>query len=252
LKPLRPVVTMYNVSTFGDIMTAATHTVLPTVPPADAVAASPACALAEESWVLLENIRWETYEALLEDIGDGHTRVTYDDGRMVIMAPLPLHDRKKKLMGRMIETASIVMNVPIVSMGSSTVKRKDVKKGLEPDEWYYVQNEPFARSRMEFDWMRDPPPDLALEVENTHHPMDRPSIYAALKVNEIWRHDGKRLEFLKRGTDGEYHPIPASEAFPFFTPQDISRHLAMVETIGEFEMIRAFHEWLISLPCERP
>jgi hypothetical protein len=88
---------------------------------------------------------------------------------------------------------------------------------------------------------------LAVEIENTHHPLDRASVYAGLGVNEIWRHDGRRLEFLRRGADAEYHPIAASDAFQFLTPADIERHLAMVPTVGESERIRAFHQWLVSL-----
>ncbi|HEY0796927.1 MAG TPA: hypothetical protein VGD64_14235 [Acidisarcina sp.] len=34
---------------------------------------------------------WETYERLLEDIGDGHVRLTYDQGRLEIMSPSNPH-----------------------------------------------------------------------------------------------------------------------------------------------------------------
>ncbi len=35
--------------------------------------------------VLLDGIRWSTYEALLEDLGDRHIRLTYDRGSLEIM-----------------------------------------------------------------------------------------------------------------------------------------------------------------------
>jgi Uma2 family endonuclease len=207
----------------------------------------------DSSYVLLEDIRWETYEALVEDVGESHVCITYDEGRMVIMAPRQVHDRRKRLIGRMIETTSMVMRIPIASMGSATWRRKDRKKGLEPEEAYYVQNEPFARTNWDdYELPRDPAPDLAVESDNTHHPLDRKSIYAALQVNEIWLVDQERVEFLKREGDQKYRPIPTSEAFPFITPEVIERHLAMLPVVGESAMIDAFQDWLRTLPgCPR-
>src|SRR5689334_3289843 len=102
-------------------------------PPSAAPSVARAAEPPEPSYVLLEDVRWETYEALVDDVGEQHVRITYDEGRMVIMAPRPVHDRRKKLMARMIETSSAVMRIPIASMGSTTWRRKDRKKGLEPD-----------------------------------------------------------------------------------------------------------------------
>lgn len=227
-------------TTASDVATAAGTAVTPTPAPRP----SP-----QPFYLELCDIRWETYEALVDDVGEQHIGITYDDGRMVLMPPRPVHDVRKTMIARMIEMTSFVMEVPIASYGSTTWRRRDVKKGLEADECYYVQNEPFARGRIEFDLTRDPAPDLAVEVENTHHPLDRPSIYAALGVNEIWRHDGKRLQFLGREADGTgYRSIPVSQAFPFLTPDVIERHLAMARTAGEYETIRAFSAWLASLP----
>src|ERR1041385_5789761 len=90
----------------------------------------PTCA----EMVTLENISWETYERLLEDTQEQHFRITYDEGRMVIMSPLPRHDKVKTLVGRMIEVAAFELDIPISSFGSTTWKRKDLRKGLEADE----------------------------------------------------------------------------------------------------------------------
>ena len=42
---------------------------------------------------VFEDASWELYEKLLGDIGNRPIRVTYDDGRMEIMSPLPEHER---------------------------------------------------------------------------------------------------------------------------------------------------------------
>ena len=47
--------------------------------------------------------------------------------------------------------------------------------------------------RTDIDLKRDPPPDLAVEIDITRHPLDRPSIDEALGVGELWRYNGKRF-----------------------------------------------------------
>ena len=104
-----------------------------------------------------------------------------------------------------------------------------------------------GRNETKFDLTRDPPPDLAIEVDITHHPLDRPSIYGA-GVNELWRYDGRQTHFLKLSEDGHYHPIEASEAFPVLTPVLTNRFLGMIGTVGDTQLMREFRDWLRSLP----
>jgi Uma2 family endonuclease len=196
--------------------------------------------------ITLENVSWELYELLLRETEEQHLRITYDQGRMVIMSPLPRHDKVKTLIGRMIEMAALELDVPISSFGSTTWKRKDLAKGLEADECYYVRNEPVVRGRVDIDLKRDPAPDLAVEVDITHQPVDRPSIYAALGVAEIWRYDGMRVEFLLRGERG-YTTAPRSLAFPQLLPEDVTRFLAMFAGAGENDVMRQFRDWLRTL-----
>jgi Uma2 family endonuclease len=61
-----------------------------------------------------------------------------------------------------------------------------------------------------------PNPDLAIEVDVSPSKIDRPGIYAALRVAEVWRFDGKRRELvIERLTAGEsYEPADGSEFLP--------------------------------------
>ena len=61
--------------------------------------------------------------------------------------------------------------------GADSIK---VLKGLEADECYYIQHEAQVRGRDELDLKHVPAPDLVIEVDISHHPMDRLAIYAAL------------------------------------------------------------------------
>jgi Uma2 family endonuclease len=200
--------------------------------------------------VVLNDVTWERYEQLRDetDAAGSHVRITYDQGRMALMSPLPSHEKVKTMTGGFIELAAVELDIPCARLGSTTWKRRDLRKGLEADECYYVQHEAQVRNKTKFDLTRDPPPDLAIEVDITHHPLDRPSIYGALGVNELWRYDGRQMHFLKLGEDGRYHPIEASEAFPVLTPAVINRFIAMIGTVGDTQLMREFRDWLRSLP----
>lgn len=197
--------------------------------------------------VVLENASWKLYESLLREMNGQNVRITYDEGRMVLMSPLPIDEKVKTLAGRLIEMATLERNIPISSFGSTTWKRQDLAKALEADECYYIQNETRVHGRTDIDLKRDPPPDLAVEIDITHMPVDRPSVYAALGVGELWRYDGARFFFIRRNSSGIYEPIAASAALPFITPQIIDRFIALALS-DENAGLRAFRDWLRTLP----
>src|ERR1700722_19725462 len=119
---------------------------------------------------VLRDVSWEDYEALSQETDEqgSHVRISYDNGKMVLMSPLPKHEWFKKRVGRLIEMATLEWDIPIYSLGSTTWKRRDLRKGLEADECYYIQKELQVRGRDDLDLKRDPPPDLALEVDVTN------------------------------------------------------------------------------------
>jgi Uma2 family endonuclease len=193
----------------------------------------------------LQDVSWETYEAFLFETQELHVQTTYDNGRMVIMSPmLPKHEWTKRRIGRLIEMATLEWGIPVFSLASTTWKRRDLRKGIEADECYYIQNEAKVRSRDDLDLKRDPPPDLAVEVEVTNSPIKRLPIYAGLGVNEVWHCKGLSVRFLKLGTDGQYHPVDRSEALPRIASADIERFLGMFKTMDENSIMRAFQNWL--------
>lgn len=167
--------------------------------------------------VLLENVSWETYEQMLEDVGSGHLQLTFDEGRLEIMSPANPHEHIKKIIARITEAYADAMDIPIEGLGSTTWKSKRLQKGLEPDECYYVQHfedvAGEAGTRL-LDLAKDPPTDLAIEIDITHRSIPRQPIYAALKVAEIWRWDGKRVLPLHRTRTGKYAAATRSLAFP--------------------------------------
>ena len=196
--------------------------------------------------VVLRGVSWSFYENFLRELGNQHIFLTYDRGSLEIMAPSPYHERYKTLIARFIEILTLELNIPIVSGGSTTFRREDLERGLEPDECYYIQHEAQMRETREVDLLRDPPPDLVVEMDYTPHELDRENIYAALGVPEIWRYNLRRLEVLLRQADGAYQPASNSAAFPFLPMRELERFLLMRNTLDETTVVRRFRDWVVA------
>ena len=193
--------------------------------------------------VVLRGVSWTTYRALSQDLeSEPGRRLTYSQGMLEIMVPLPPHEVYKKLMGRLVEVITEETETEIRSLGSTTWRRDDLRKGLEADECYYIQHEQAVRGKAEIDLTIDPPPDLAIEVDNTSSSMNRMEIYAALAVPEVWRYDGATLT-IECLVDGVYVAQEASAVLPV-QRGDILRFLQVSQTMGETSWVREFRRWV--------
>ncbi|MBI3273380.1 MAG: Uma2 family endonuclease [Planctomycetes bacterium] len=192
---------------------------------------------------LLGSADWGTYRRILEALGDRHVFVTYDRGRLEIMSPSPKHERVKSLLGRLVEMLCFDLDIEIQPGGSTTFGRKDLDRGLEPDECYWIRNEKRVRDLVEFDARRDPPPDLAIEIDISRRTLDRQAIYGALGVPELWRHDGDRLRILLLQPDGAYAPATKSLSFPFLPMREFERFLRPQRGLRGNALLRRFHLW---------
>ena len=203
----------------------------------------PAIQLDDVQHFVMEEASWDLYEKLLRDIGDRPIRVTYDGGRMEIMSPLAEHEDAKKLIGRLIEMLTLLTKRQVKSLGSTTFRRKDRGKGLEPDECYYFRDEAKMRGRKRIDLRKDPAPELVVEIDITHRSIAREPIYAAFGVPEIWRYDGIRLQCLHLKS-GQYVVRKMSLAFPFLEPSQLQQFIDRLEHEGETSIIFEFMEWV--------
>jgi Uma2 family endonuclease len=100
-------------------------------------------------------------------------------------------------------------------------------------------------AKFEIDLLKDPPPDLAIEMDYSPHAIDRESVYAALGVPEIWQYDGARLAGMARSADGSYSVIESSIAFPFLRLADVERYLRESRSLREDVAVRAFRDWVL-------
>ena len=200
--------------------------------------------LKPENTTLLMGIRWETYQSLLLDLAENPSKkLTYDQGTLEIITPLPEYEINKGFLGRLVQTTTEVLGLEILSLGSTTLSRKDLQKGVEPDEYYYITNEELVQGKIEFDFNHDPPPDLAIEIDIASSSLDRLTIYAALGIREIWRFDGKKL-FIYCLQDGSYQEQEKSNVLPILSRSVIVNFLIRRGEKGENALLREFREWL--------
>ena len=168
-----------------------------------------------ENRVRLSGISWAAYLELMgEHEHDG--RFAYDNGELEIMTVGPEHETTKQLISRLLEYYTILADVEMASAGNFTMLREDLAKGIEADDCYYIQSVSQVPDFFDIDLTRDPPPDLALEIDITHPTLNKLRIYAAIGVGEVWRYRGDHLEVLLRQNAEAYELSETSRALPGF------------------------------------
>ena len=137
------------------------------------------------------------------------------------------------------------MKRPLKGLGETTWKRSEIQRGIEADQSYYFSPEKLtaARSRGASDVASFPNPDLAIEVDLSPSLIDRPSIYAALGVAEVWRFDGETLTIERLGPDGRYEEVAAS-TFLGVRPDEVARWLVAEDTTDEIAWLERLSAWL--------
>jgi Uma2 family endonuclease len=207
-------------------------------------AVMPSVPVATGRQLVLDGVSWRTYLRLLRAFDDRHLRLTYDRGDLEIRTLSPEHERFKHLLGLLVGVVVEELGWNMAGFGSMTFKRSQQRRGLEPDECYWIQSESQVRGKDTIDLRHDPPPDLVLEIDVTHRSLDRLSIYAALGVPEVWRFNGQQLLAHLLGPEGRYQESRQSRAFPFLALAEVERFLGMRSAHSETELVRQFRTWV--------
>jgi Uma2 family endonuclease len=129
--------------------------------------------------VLLRGVAWDVYEAMVESESHGPgTRLSYLEGDLEVMTPSPRHERRKSLVGRLVEAYADELGLVLNAYGSTTFKDKAKGRGAEPDECYVLRD------------IADPDvlvaPDFVIEIVETSWQVDKLAIYLGLGVPEVW------------------------------------------------------------------
>jgi Uma2 family endonuclease len=191
--------------------------------------------------LVLYGVSWREYTRMLRAFAErpGY-RLTYDRGTLEIMSPLHEHESDIAMLGRFVVVLTEELALPIKAGRSTTFRRRQMRRGLEPDNSWWIAREPQVRGKRRIDLRVDPPPDLALEVDVTRRTLNRMSIYARLRVPEVWRLNARGLTFQTLQANGRYAEQTHSLTFPLFTPADLMAFMGLRSQHDENEVVRQF------------
>ncbi len=193
--------------------------------------------------MLLQDINWQQLENILSEIGERRAaRISYSDGWLEIMVPLPEHEKDKELIGDLVKILLDKLEVDFEPFGSTTLQNEQMRQAVEPDTSFYIQNQAAVIGKNRIDLTIDPPPDLAIEIDITSR--SRFDNYAILGVPELWRHTRKGLEIclLK---EGKYIKSESSPNFPDLPIIElVNEYVQQCLTIARSQAMRNFRNWV--------
>jgi Uma2 family endonuclease len=203
----------------------------------------------DEERGVMRDVSWEFYDQLSNAIGEqSHIRMAYDGKDMEIVTLGPKHERSKVCLGPFVTELCVGLKIDFEPMGSTTWKRSEKKKGLESDLCYYFDQGKLEVVRVADVWESNevaayPNPDLAVEVDISRSKIDRPKIYAALKVFEIWRLKNNAIVIEQLQPNGVYLAAKSSR-FLHVRPDEVTRWFADRKSSQPGDWILRLREWI--------
>lgn len=193
--------------------------------------------------LLLEDVSWQQFETILTELGEHRAaRLSYSNGQLEIMVPLPEHEKAKEIIGDMVKILLEAQQVVFESLGSTTLKNERMTQGVEPDTCFYIQNSALIIGKNRLDLTVDPPPDLAIEIDLTSR--TQLNNYQILGVPELWRYAGRGLK-INILQDGQYVGSDSSPTFPDIPIIELVNHYVQQSlSSGRTQAIQAFKTWV--------
>jgi Uma2 family endonuclease len=200
--------------------------------------------LPENGTLLVHNVSWEEYEDILEEFQSKSAyRITYNDGVLKIMSPRPDHEFPKDVVLKLVTIYADEFDINLDSYGSTTYRRRRKSKGAEADTSFYIRHAAEVRGLKDFNLDVDPPPDVVVEIDVSNESLDKFEIYAALRVPEIWRFDGREFKIHKL-SENKYQVIENSIVLHLISAKILGEFLEIGREIGQTAMVREFRKRL--------
>ena len=161
-----------------------------------------------------------------------------------------IHENWKELLSKIVNAVTSWRDIDCVSCGETTWQTN--VRGLQADLSYYFDPEKLrvsreALARQSMNPADYPRPDLAIEIDISDPQIDRPSIYADLRVAEVWRYvRGKTLVIEQLQADGSYAPVDASR-FLGIRADEILGWLTAEDSSHEPALNRRLNQWAMEL-----
>lgn len=194
------------------------------------------------SAIRIGGITWEGYIVLLKELGDDRsTRVAYENGVLELRMPGQPHESANRVLATIALTLAEEFGFEFNDMGSMTMNRHNLSKGVEPDSCFYIQNAQAGQGLGET-IANDLPPDLALEVDIANRSDSKLSIYQAMDVPEVWLYQRDRVK-IKHLENGAYVDAWSSRAFPTVSTEQLNQWLEVRRTGTDLTVVRAVRKF---------
>ena len=193
--------------------------------------------------LLVEDVNWQQFESILAELGERRaSRLSYSNGRLEIMVPLPEHEKAKEIIGDMVKILLETRQIAFESLGSTTLKNERMSQAVEPDTCFYIQNQAAVIGKNRLDMSVDPPPDLAIEIDLTSRTqLDN---YQILGVPELWRYARRGLQINVLQAE-QYIESDVSPTFPNIPIVElVNQYTQQSQVAGRTSAIQAFKNWV--------
>jgi Uma2 family endonuclease len=194
--------------------------------------------------LLIKDISWQQFETILDELGESRaSRVSYSNGLLEIMVPLPEHEKAKSLISDMVKILLEELQLDNECFGSTTFRNEQMSQAVEPDDCFYIQNYRAVLGKDKLDLTIDPPPDLVIEIDITSRTQFEN--YQLLGVSELWRYTRRGLQiYVLR--EGSYSESNFSSTFPNFLSliEVINQYIQQSKDQGRSATLRAFRAWV--------
>ncbi|NMG09596.1 Uma2 family endonuclease [Brasilonema sp. UFV-L1] len=193
--------------------------------------------------MLLKDITWQQLENILEELGEKRAaRISYSNGWLEIMVPLPEHEKDKEIVGEFVRILLDELQIDFEPLGSTTFKNERMTQAIEADACFYIQNYASVIGKNRIDLTVDPPPDLAIEIDITSRTQF--NNYEILGVPELWRYtqQGLQIHLLQQGKYVEANFSPNFPGIPIV--ELVNEYVKQCLSVGRSQAIRGFKSWV--------
>jgi Uma2 family endonuclease len=200
---------------------------------------------------VIHGATWDFYDRLTDALAKrAPFRVAYDGNDIEIMTLGPKHERSKALLDLFIEYVSAGLAIDCEALGSTTWKRSELGRGIEADLCYYFDALKLeacaAADALDSNDVADyPNPDLAVEVDLSPSKIDRPGIYRALQVPEVWRLDAGTVSIEQLGADGNYVAAESSR-FLHVRADEVTRWVFKEKSLTRRQWKKRLQDWVLA------
>jgi Uma2 family endonuclease len=209
----------------------------------------------DDQRIVIRRVDRDLYNRLDAAIGeDQHIRLAYDGSDLELMTTGYFRERYKELFGGIMRAVMLALEIDHEGGGQTTWKTEEADRGLQADSCYFFDPEKLrvvreAVARKSNNPVDYPPPDLAIEIDVSAPLVDRPGIYAALRVVEVWCFDGDTVVIEHLQPDGSYAPAASSRFLPI-GPAEIRRWLVEEDSSHRLTWERRLNQWAMGLAGE--